>query len=254
MNSKIAVKTGDPLFRGKQPPKAKRWQPSSIQIPSLAKGTWIVFRGPLGVEMTAEVTTPKRYSVRLVDGMRMQLNAGSPVVRVLKLSGVTKALFEAMVKGRRMPRSPYHDVEYRPPEQRGKWLAGAAPWSAKTWVAWKRPALPRPQTRWGGKWRDEIDERGKIATRMKNEYQVIYQIVDISIWRPGKKFHGYVQVDLEPGAHNRMHVIIWENEMKANGWVEGKVAYPVTIKNSPQNEWRVDEVLDVSLLESEEVA
>jgi len=142
----------------------------------------------------------------------------------------------------------------RPTYGRGKWQAGAFPWSTQTWVAWKRPALPRHQRRWGGKWQDKIDERGKIATRMKNEFQTIYEIVDISTWRPGMKFKGYVQVDGELGAHNRMEVIIWHDEMKTNAWVTGTVAYPVTIKNNHKNEWRVDSVLDVSLLEGEEVA
>ena len=120
-----------------------------------------------------------------------------------------------------------------------------------------RPVEPKrsePVVRWGGKWKAETNSREEIATRMKNEFQIIYEIVDISTWRPSMKFEGYVQVDGEPGAHNRMNVIIWHDEMKRNGWIEGKVAYPVTIKNNHKNEWRVDDVLSPELLESEEVA
>ena len=240
-------KHGKPLFRDEQPPV--KHEGPGVKIPSLAVGTWIVFRGPRGVQMTAEVTKAKSYSVRLVDGTRMQLNARSTVVRVLTFTGVALALHDAMVKSRR-----HRPADDTPTYGRGKWQADKFPWSAKTWVAWKRPAPQRVQSRWGGKWQDKINERGKIATRMKNEFQIIYEIVDISIWRPGMKFEGYVQVDGERGAHNRMNVIIWDNEMKRNGWVAGKVAYPITVKNNHKNEWIVDDVLDVSLLESEAVA
>jgi len=112
----------------------------------------------------------------------------------------------------------------------------------------QEPPLPQPKP--------VLTLRQQIAAEMRNEFQVIEEIEEVSRSTAGIKYEAYLQVDGEPGKHNRMTVVIWDEEIpdfEGQGyvWRTGTVNFAVTIEDRA-NVWRVADVLEASWVEPKE--